>query len=46
MDKRIERMTEVIPQLHSIVLAGYGHWVQQERAAEVNAALLEFLQEL
>ena len=46
MDKRIERMTEVIPQLHSIVLAGYGHWVQQERAAEVNAALLAFLQEL
>jgi non-specific protein-tyrosine kinase len=46
MYKRIERMTEVIPQLHSIVLAGSGHWVQQERAAEVNAALLALLQEL
>lgn len=46
MDKRIERMSEVIPQLHSIALAGVGHWVQQERAAEVNSALLTFLQGL
>jgi len=44
MDKRIERMSGVIPQLHSTVLAGAGHWVQRERAAEVNAALLTFLQ--
>ena len=42
--KRIERMHEVIPHLHSTVLAGSGHWVQLERAAEVNAALLTFLQ--
>jgi pimeloyl-ACP methyl ester carboxylesterase len=27
----------------NIVIDGAGHWVQQERAAEVNAALLEFL---
>ncbi len=27
----------------SIVLDGAGHWVQQERAAEVNGALLAFL---
>jgi pimeloyl-ACP methyl ester carboxylesterase len=46
MDKRIERMSEVIPQLHSIALAGAGHWVQEERATEVNAALLKFLQSL
>jgi pimeloyl-ACP methyl ester carboxylesterase len=44
MDKRIERMSGVIPRLHSTVLAGAGHWVQRERAAEVNAALLTFLQ--
>ena len=44
--KRIERMSEVIPQLHSTVVAGSGHWVQLEHAAEVNTALLNFLQEL
>jgi pimeloyl-ACP methyl ester carboxylesterase len=25
------------------LIEGAGHWVQQERPAEVNAALLEFL---
>jgi pimeloyl-ACP methyl ester carboxylesterase len=25
------------------ILEGAGHWLQQERPAEVNAALLEFL---
>jgi len=25
------------------VLEGAGHWIQQERAAEVNAALTDFL---
>lgn len=29
-----------------IVIAGAGHWLQQERSGEVNAALLEFLREL
>lgn len=46
MDKRIERMSEVIPRLRTIVLAGSGHWVQEEHAAEVNSALLAFLQEM
>ena len=46
MDKRIERMTGVIPRLHSTVFAGAGHWVQEERAAEVNTELLNFLQSL
>jgi len=26
-----------------VVLRGCGHWTQQERPAEVNAALLDFL---
>lgn len=26
-----------------VVLDGAGHWIQQERADEVNAALLDFL---
>jgi epoxide hydrolase A/B len=29
-----------------ILFDGAGHWLQQERAAEVNAALLEFLEEV
>ena len=29
-----------------VVLDGAGHWIQQERAEEVNAALLEFLSSL
>ena len=27
----------------TVVVAGAGHWVQQEKPAEVNAALLDFL---
>jgi len=26
-----------------VILDGCGHWTQQERAADVNALLLEFL---
>jgi pimeloyl-ACP methyl ester carboxylesterase len=44
--KRIERMSEVIHRLRSTVLAGSGHWVQEEHPAQVNAALLTFLQGL
>lgn len=34
----------VTPRLHAgVTLAGCGHWTQQERPAEVNAALLGFL---
>jgi pimeloyl-ACP methyl ester carboxylesterase len=33
-----------VPDLRSFTLIeGAGHWVQQERPAEVNAALLAFL---
>ena len=40
----IERFSVTLPRLHrSIILPGCGHWTQQERAAEVNEALLEFL---
>lgn len=46
-------MSELIPvlrQLHPtlrepVVLPGCGHWTQQERPAEVNAVLLDFLRE-
>ncbi len=40
-------ITKVVPNLtRAIVLEGCGHWTQQERPAEVNRALLEFLEML
>ena len=40
----IERFPTTLPGLRgSHILAGCGHWVQQERAAEVNRLLVEFL---
>ena len=39
----IAKFAQTLPKLHrSIILPGCGHWTQQERPAEVNAALLEF----
>ncbi|GAC1641373.1 MAG: alpha/beta hydrolase [Ktedonobacteraceae bacterium] len=46
MNTRIERLSETVPHLHTTVFAGCGHWIQQERAEEVNATLLTFLQGL
>ncbi|MEX0786167.1 MAG: alpha/beta hydrolase [Dehalococcoidia bacterium] len=44
---RIESMTEHVPNLkESVLLPGAGHWVQQERPAETNAALIKFLNSL
>jgi pimeloyl-ACP methyl ester carboxylesterase len=43
---RLERMPSFIPHLREMSLAGCGHWVQQERATEVNEAMLTFLQSL
>lgn len=42
-----ERLLPVVPNLRRIVvLRGCGHWVQQERPAEVNATMIEFLRSL
>ncbi|MHB9756768.1 alpha/beta fold hydrolase [Streptomyces sp. BYX5S] len=39
-----DRLEEVLTDLRGrVVLDGAGHWIQQERADEVSAALLEFL---
>ncbi|MGW4128215.1 alpha/beta fold hydrolase [Amycolatopsis japonica] len=39
--------TEFLPRLtRTVVLPGCGHWTQQERPNEVNAALLKFLTEI
>ncbi|KPI12174.1 Soluble epoxide hydrolase [Actinobacteria bacterium OK074] len=44
----IERLPELMPNLwrKPVKLTGCGHWTQQERPDEVNAALVEFLGDL
>ncbi|MFF1907531.1 alpha/beta fold hydrolase [Kitasatospora sp. NPDC058218] len=40
-------LEHLTPRLHRhVTLPGAGHWTQQERPAEVNAALLDFLNQL
>lgn len=40
----IDRFDQNLPDLrHSEILTGCGHWTQQERPAEVDAVLLDFL---
>jgi pimeloyl-ACP methyl ester carboxylesterase len=40
----VQGLKKSVPNLtRMVVLEGCGHWTQQERPAEVNAALLEFL---
>ena len=47
MDKLLPALKQIIPQLGDIImLPGCGHWTQQERPAEVNAAMLAFLKTL
>jgi epoxide hydrolase A/B len=47
MDQLLPALPRFIPNLRkTLILPGCGHWTQQERPAEVNAAMLEFLKEL
>jgi len=47
MREIIAAMPGLVPQLRSVVeVPGAGYWLQQEHPAEVNAALLAFLQSL
>jgi pimeloyl-ACP methyl ester carboxylesterase len=47
MDQLIANLKHFVPGLRKVeMLSGCGHWTQQERPAEVNAALLEFLHSL
>lgn len=42
----VETMAQHVPNLRrAVMIEGGGHWIQQERPAEVNAALLAFLAE-
>jgi pimeloyl-ACP methyl ester carboxylesterase len=44
--KRVGDMERVLPNLtQKLIIEGAGHWIQQERADEVNAALIRFLRE-
>ena len=44
--KRVTDMERVLPNLRQkLIIHGAGHWIQQERAGEVNAALVAFLKE-
>jgi len=47
MEQVVANQKESVPNLRgSLILDGAGHWVQQERPAEVNAALLAFVRGL
>ncbi|MBR0796230.1 alpha/beta hydrolase [Bradyrhizobium jicamae] len=42
--KRVADMERVLPNLkQKLIIEGAGHWIQQERPDEVNAAVIEFL---
>lgn len=45
--QRIADMAKFVPQLRrTIILPGCGHWTQQERTADVNAEMIDFLRAL
>ena len=47
MDQLIPNLPQFVPELRrTIILPGCGHWTQQERAAEVNTAIIDFLRGL
>jgi pimeloyl-ACP methyl ester carboxylesterase len=47
MDQTIASLAKNVPNLRgTIMLPGCGHWTQQERSEEVNAALIGFLRGL
>ena len=45
MDRLLPALKQFVPDLRqTLVLPGCGHWTQQERAADVNTAMLQFLE--
>jgi len=47
MDQLIPNLQKFVPHLRkTVMLPGCGHWTQQERPEEVNAALVDFLRGL
>jgi pimeloyl-ACP methyl ester carboxylesterase len=43
--RALDELAMVVPNLRKIILPGAGHWIQQERPDEVNAALISFARE-
>ena len=47
MDQLIPNLGKLVPKLRrTLMLPGCGHWTQQERPEDVNAAIVEFLKTL
>jgi pimeloyl-ACP methyl ester carboxylesterase len=47
MAEHLANMKKFVPALRAIqMLPGCGHWTQQERPNEVNAAIIEFVRSL
>jgi len=47
MDQIIANLPRFVPQLRgTLLLPGCGHWTQQERAGEVNRAMIDFVRQL
>ena len=47
VEQLLANLTNTVPQLREqIMLPGCGHWTQQERASEVNSAIIGFLRSL
>jgi pimeloyl-ACP methyl ester carboxylesterase len=47
MDQIIANLSKFVPQLRgTLLLPGCGHWTQQERAQEVNHAIIDFVHRL
>ena len=47
MDQLIANLKQFVPKLEqTIMLPDCGHWTQQEKADEVNSALIAFLKSL
>ena len=44
--EQTQGMERWVPNLKRVNIKGSGHWTQQEKPAEVNAAILEFLSDL
>jgi pimeloyl-ACP methyl ester carboxylesterase len=47
MDQLIPNLNKFVPRLRrTIMLPGCGHWTQQERPQDVNAAMIDFLKSI
>lgn len=47
LDEEYDALEENVPNLwRKVLIPGAGHWIQQERPAEVNRLLIEFLREV